>query len=74
MKTGMAMRSKTLSIAIPIQKGLRTHSQDQVATGGTASNFKMMKTMPTTAKHPRPLDVDLDIYGPFYFDSMKSIA
>lgn len=56
MRIGTTMSSKTMSIAIPIQNGQRTHSQDQEATGWTANSFKMTKTIPMTVRQPRPLD------------------
>ena len=62
------MSSKTMSIAIHIQNGQRTHSQDQEATGWIDNSFKMTKTIPMTAKQPRLLDdvdfVDIDFFSP----------
>jgi len=73
MRIGITMSNKTMSIAIPIQNGQRTHSQDQEATGWTANSFKMTKTIPMTVRQPRPLDavdfVDID----FSFFDIKSI-
>ena len=73
MRSGTTMSSKTMSIAIHIQNGQRTHSQDQEATGWIDNSFKMTKTIPMTAKQPRLLDdvdfVDID----FSFSVIKHI-
>ena len=62
------MSSKTTSIAIPIQSGQKTHSQDQEATGSIDNSLKMTKTIPMTVRQPRPLDaVDfVDIHYSFF--------
>ena len=62
------MSSKTTSIAIPIQNGQSTHSQDQEATGSIDNSLKMTKTIPMTVRQPRPLDaVDfVDIHFSFF--------
>ena len=62
------MSSKTTSIAIPIQNGQRTHSQDQEATGSIDNSLKMTKTIPMTVRQPKPLDaVDfVDIHFSFF--------
>lgn len=62
------MSSKTTSIAIPIQNGQSTHSQDHEAIGWTDNSFKMTKTIPMTVRQPRPLDaVDfVDIHFSFF--------
>ena len=54
--------TSTRSNASPIQNGQRTQSQDHEATGWISRSFKTMNTIPTTVKHPSPLDfADLDI-------------
>ena len=55
--TTMNSNATEISIAIPIQNGQRTHSQDQEATGSIDNSFKMTKTIPMTVRQPRPLDV-----------------
>ena len=61
------MSSKTTSIAIPIQNGQRTQSQDHEAIGWTDNSFKMTNTIPMTVRQPRPLDVvdfvDIDFFS-----------
>ena len=71
-----AMRNSTTIKAIGAQNGQSTQSQDQYATGSTSRTFNTMNTIPTTVRHPIPLDVDEldDIFFSFTFRLYKALS